>query len=815
MNRTTLSTGTGNRDSHPQGSGRKPTALLAALAATLIGGTALAQAPSPAVAPGPLRVETRRDRHPQVETDARGNLVFRNLHLVAVLEKRADGFGPLTLFPASRPTRLGSLPIAFVPELARVTWRDGGTERSGAFQPQAARISGDDRVVLSGSVRDGDDSWAAEAVLSIGDEPWLNWQVAVRPAEATGLLRFAALPLRAGRGGPSEALVPGVFFARYNETLETPAPPARPLVPNPLHLTAPVMAMAAEDTTVALLWDMQQTTGTGGLPSALFDAPGAPDSPAGAENYRMELFLPSVPNPVEPNHEQATEPLAVAANTELRLAGKLLVAPGLNDATAAIRQWTRAYPNRFRELDVKEPRSIEATRRLSRQTLLGNTGEVTPLEAVALRTEAGLVGRGRDAVALREGADRATDALRQEGVLEPRLAYRVGGVIPSLAREESEVYRIIDAQLPDGSWAEALPPNENVVVQPGLRGVGVTAVHALPVLRYAALTGNSNAAGSGYRALEYLSEYVYGRPKGRYRIPRMVQGDGNAPSLPSLYVAADVAECFLLGYQVTGEIRFLEEARFWADTGLPFIYLWSASQKPVLPGAALPVIGERPGIAEQLAGLAFARVLLDLDRYRDDDLYEKVIHSIVVSTMHQQATMGADAGTYPLHWNVLSGQPEGVRLQPDLLLSVIHDRQGYAPEVSHRRIRVGPDRLFVASGATIKQVDSTAFRLRLDLHWLEDAETITTVAGVPGRPISVEYNTSRLRRRGIPVSRRFLPEADAPEQPGWSYNEETGLLTLRLEHTGGEDELEIRWANPVERFPVDRIDRRARSRRGT
>lgn len=787
----------------------------AVLVGGLLGGAALAQAPSPTPPPVSRPVETLRDRHPQVEADAQGNLIFRNLHLVAVLEKTAEGFGPVILYPATRPTRLDSRPLAFVPELARVTWREGGTERSGAFVAQTARISGDDRVVLAGSIRDGDATWAAEAVLSIGDEPWLNWRVSVRPAAAANLLRFAALPLRAGRGGPSEALVPGVFFERYHEMLPASLPPARPLVPNPLHLTSPVMAVAAEDTTVALLWDMQQVTGTGGVPAALFDAAFGTDRPEAPESYRMELFLPSVPDPVEPNHEQATEPLPVAAGKELRLAGKLLLAPGRHDATAAIRHWSRAYPNRFRELEVREPRSTEATRRLSRQALLANTGEVTPLEAVALQTEAGLAGRGRDATALRGRADQAVEALRRQGVVEPRLAYRVGGVLPSLAQEQAEIYRIIDAQLPDGSWAESLPPSENVVVQPGLRGVGVTAVHALPILRYAALTGNTHAAGSAYRALEYLSESIYARPKGRYRIPRMVQGDGNTPSLPSLFVAADVAECFLLGYRVTGETRFLEEARYWADTGLPFIYLWSPAQKPVLPGAALPVLGERPGIAEQVAGLAYARVLAELDRYRDDDLYEKVIHSILASTMHQQATTGAEAGTYPLHWNVVTGQAEGPRLQPDLLLSVIHDRQGYSPEVAHRRIRVGPDRLFVASGATIKQVDSTAFRLRLDFHWLDDTETITTVAGVPGKPLSVEYNTSRLRRRGIPVSRRFLPEATAPEQPGWHYDQESGLLTLRLRHTGGEDELEIRWPNPDERLPIDRIDRRARSRRGT
>lgn len=781
--------------------------LFGLCAAALLAGSAFAQPE----APFPHGFNTRRDVHPQVQTDANGNLVFRNQHLVAVLAKRAEGYGPLRIYPATRPTRSASEPAAIVNDLAQITWREGSETRSGTFTGTAVRIKGDDRAILTGTVQQGNTSWAAEVQLSIDREPWLSWSAKAQTPASTALLRFSGMPLQVTRRGAGEALFPGHLFTQWGGGEPTTPTPTQLIVPNPYQITVPVMSLSQAESTVALMWDMQQPSGTPGLPSALFTA-GEEGSTTPA---RMELFLPGIPKQVEPDHEQATEALEVAANTELSLAGKILVLPDNPNPTAAIRQWSRAYADRFRELDVKEPRTREAERRLSLGALERDPGDPTPMELVALQVENGLAGNRRGGRPATARLDQRLEALRGAGPIDPRIAYRTGGVIPSLAAAQAEVYALADEQLPDGSWAVPLQPTANEVELPGLRGAGITTMNALQLLRHAVLTGDTTAAASGLRALDYLSEFTYGRPHRRYRIPRMVHEGGSTPSLPSLFVAADTAEAFLVGYQVSGEVRYLERARYWADTGLPFIYLWSDRSKQVLPGAALPVLGERPGIAEQQAGLAFARVLKDLDRSRDDDLYEKVIHAILASAMHQQAATGADAGTFPLRWNVVANQGEGARVPPDLLLSLLHEVEGYDADVSHRRIRVGSDRLFVSTGATIRQAESTAMRLRLDLHWVGNTETITTIAGVPSRPISVEYNTSDLRDRGFPAKRRFLPEATSAEQPGWHYDEVHGVLTLRLRHNGGTDELEIRWPDPKDRFPVDRIDRRANNRRGT
>src|SRR5204863_491502 len=45
------------------------------------------------------------------------------------------------------------------------------------------------------------------------------------------------------------------------------------------------------------------------------------------------------------------------------------------------------------------------------------------------------------------------------------------------------------------------------------------------------------------------------------------------------------------GYRATGDTRWLHDAVYWAETGVPFIYLCSLPDKPMMLGATIPVFG--------------------------------------------------------------------------------------------------------------------------------------------------------------------------------------------------------------------------------
>src|SRR5207248_7457916 len=133
-------------------------------------------------------------------------------------------------------------------------------------------------------------------------------------------------------------------------------------------------------------------------------------------------------------------------------------------------------------------------------------------------------------------------ALQENGELEPRLAYRVGGVFGSWAAARDEVVDLMNTQNLVGGWS----PDENEDVST-IRDteIGVCAVNALPILRYAAMTGDTAALASGYRALRYMEQF---------RIPRgaqAIENDDLPLGAPDLLASARAAECYALGYILT------------------------------------------------------------------------------------------------------------------------------------------------------------------------------------------------------------------------------------------------------------------------
>jgi hypothetical protein len=754
------------------------------------------------VAKAPRKLDTRADRHPHVKADADGNYFFRNQGMVATLLKSEGGFGPLILFPASRPTQPNSIPIGVAPVLAKVTWREGETERTASFIPQDAKVLGDDRLRLRGTVGEGTSALPLEIELGIDDEPWLSWRAELKPTAAARIVRFTPLPLIAGDVGNRQAVLPGVELLQGDEEA-----PER--VPDPYRITVPLMAVAQDRTTVAHLWNPHQKWGGTGYPGVVFDA----QNQLGGD--RMELFVPA-----------AGQALELAEKQQIRLEGKLLVLRDEPSAHAATRQWVKAFGAPIIE---GFPRSLEATRRISREALTKTLWDPEfkgwspalgenplppiqdPLNVALLLMEAGRAG-GDMRQALIAQAQSVIDDLRTEGPIDPIVAYRTGGVFTSLNAERLALQPIVDDQLASGAWTwESVFPTSSrdmgpAVGEPGDTELGMVTAKALPLLRYAALTGDSTVAGAGIKALELIDS--------RFPLPRGAQLVGFPLHANSLLAAAEAAECYLLGYQTSGELRYLDRARYWADAGMPFIYFWGDEQHPAMRYASLASFGIESQDTQfvnvmQWTGLAYARVLRMLSRIRPDGLYDFLSEGILASAIHQQVPEGARAGTYPEVWNVRDNKGEGLSLSPQLILAALYPLDDLNAMVSHARVRVGPDRMFIASGASIFKVTTSAMRARINLKWVEGQDAFTTVIGVPARPISVQYNTSALRSYGIPVSRRFLQEVEDESQPGWNYDQETGTLIVRARHTGGEDHLEIRWPDPKDRTPVDRIDIKA------
>ena len=782
------------------------------------------------------RFDTRGDRHPHVEHGRDGSLVFRNEDLVAELVRGQDGaYGPLTLYPASRPTQPWNAPVAVVEEFLTLDGPDGTPVH---FRPRSAEVKGDDQVLLRGDAGEGASHWPVEVTLSIGRDPWLSWNVRVLGRAGSALRTLLPMQTRIGHEGPRTVLLPGIAFAERTENVS--GYPLPDITPDPTQITVPLVAAAQGDTTVALMWDPAQAWGGPGAPTV------AARFPAGIKDAAAIVSL-SAP---APSGSASPTPVNVPAGKSLNLSGKLLVVRETENVASAVRQWDAAYSSRKTELHRIEQdlgvdrdggphilRSWDQSRALARKAYAAHpVAAASPADNIARDAEvldvlAQLLDAGEERAPhggpIRSSVDAALNRLAERGPLDPRLAYRTGSVNSSLGALQAQVRGLIRSQLVRGSWPLGIPSKQPdftedlriVPEKPEDVEVGTVTQNALPILQYGAITGDSDAIGAGIRALEYIDRLADRRPYGRFRVPAGAETQFSQKPVATLYSATQAAECFLLGYQATGQLRYLESARYWADTGLPFIYSWNDARRPALRGASVahfyasPSDDAAPGRASQRVGLYYARMLQRLAQVRPDDFYDRVVRAITASALQQQPATGANAGLLPESWDVRESRPIGGWLTPGPLLAVQASTNRYNMDVSHVRVRTGSDRIVVASGAQIDRPTTSAMRLRLNLRWANGEESYTTVTGVAARPIRVEYNSEILPVIRVPVSRHYLPEANDEFGPGWYFDDDTGLLTIRVRHTSGDDHLEVRWPDPRERTPVDRVDIRVRNNR--
>ncbi len=814
------------------------------LLATTVAAQPRPSAPDPsayAYADPNAHLDTRGDRHPHVERGRDGSLIFRNEHLVAELVRGSDGtYGRLNLYPATRPTQPWAEPMASVGEFAALAWGSGAGQTAGTFRARTAEIGKErDRVILRGESGAGSTSGSAEVTLWIGREPWLSWDVKVRATRAATLTQFRPMALTIGHAGRHTALFPGVEFSEVTENVGGYATP-HPQTPDPLSVTVPLIGAAQEDTTVALMWNPRQDWGGAGFPAAQAAFADRPDAPAAATGVALSVPPPAGGQPGA---------LALAAGRQVELGGKFLVLRETENIASAIRQWNEAYGGptvdlfgQQRENRPHEPRDWSRQQQAARAVYNANRTNAAPTtvdpweadldrenevyDALVQWLEAGPA-HARPVSRTRGTSHVTLQTLEQSAMLDPRIAYRSGDVVRSLTSQREVVEELIRSQVARGNWPLGIPSDRPTLTEdlrilpekPADVEVGTITQHVLPILRYAAYTGDSDAVGAGIRALEYIDRPAAGRPYGRFRIPAGAGVPFERRRIPTLYAAAQAAECFLLGYQVTGEPRYLDSARYWADTGLPFVYLWDDPARPALRGAAIPRFGPDAagnpgeGRASQRAGLYYARVLQKLTQVRPDGFYDRVVRSLLASAQSQQPAGGANAGLLPEFWYVRESRAAGRWLTPGLVLAVQAALERRDLDVNHVRVRTGPDRLFVASGAEIDRPTTSSMRLRLNLRGASGQETYTTVTGVAARPIRVEYNSTSLPVIRIPVDRKYLREADQEFGPGWFYDDATGLLTIRVRHTSGDDHLEVRWPDPRTRTPIDRVDIRARNNR--
>jgi hypothetical protein len=172
---------------------------------------------------------------------------------------------------------------------------------------------------------------------------------------------------------------------------------------------------------------------------------------------------------------------------------------------------------------------------------------------------------------------------------------------------------------------------------------GICARPAAILLEYAWITGDRRALDAGLRALEYMK---------RFRTPRGAQIWEIPLHTPDQLASAYLVWAYVRGYELTGETGYLDEARRWAVSGVPFVYQWG--KYPIMLYGTVPVLGATNwrapvwfGLPVQWVGLVYAYALTKLAPYDDTLDWKHLARGILIAGEQMQYPDGDYAGLLP------------------------------------------------------------------------------------------------------------------------------------------------------------------------
>jgi len=107
---------------------------------------------------------------------------------------------------------------------------------------------------------------------------------------------------------------------------------------------------------------------------------------------------------------------------------------------------------------------------------------------------------------------------------------------------------------------------------------------------------------------------------------------------PDILASAHMIKAYVLGYIISGKEKYLEQARYWAWTGVPFVYLYPPTSGEVGLYATTPVLGatswQAPlwiGLPVQWCGLVYCSALHLLSDYDAKEPWQKIAKGITTA----------------------------------------------------------------------------------------------------------------------------------------------------------------------------------------
>ena len=301
------------------------------------------------------------------------------------------------------------------------------------------------------------------------------------------------------------------------------------------------------------------------------------------------------------------------------------------------------------------------------------------------------------------------------------LYFATGRAAEWLRVRRGEAQGQIRSQQPDGSWRYSGEYRRGHFED---TASGFCGRPAASLLDFAYATGDADALAAGLKALDYMK---------RFDVPRGAQTWECPLHTPDILASAHLVRAYVRGYELTGRKEYLDEARRWALTGLPFVYQWG--RYPVMPYATIAVYGatnwKAPnwiGLPVQWCGLVYADSLALLAPHEKTLDWARVARGILIAGEQMRPTTGPWLGTLPDSWDLASQTGRPWMINPSALVFLRMTLDGGAPGLSvatagGRRV-TAPYPVAIKDGrAIVRAKAGAAYQLLIDGKRIVDVKS--------------------------------------------------------------------------------------------
>ncbi len=302
---------------------------------------------------------------------------------------------------------------------------------------------------------------------------------------------------------------------------------------------------------------------------------------------------------------------------------------------------------------------------------------------------------------------------------------------------------------------------------------GLAATDVARVLEAATLTADPQLAEQALALLDKQTALYAGT------VPRGAQTWEVPLHTPDILASAYLVKAYALGYLLSGKQEHLEQARYWAWTGVPFVYLYNPTAGQIGPYATIAVLGatnwQAPvwfGRPVQWCGLVYASALHVLGRCDPDGPWLQIAKGITATGLQMSwpVTDPKRQGLLPDIFELRPQYRDGPAINPGTVQAHVPELFGEGTLYDVRKL--GGRRLFIHAPGTIRDVEDRPDSAVFVVEGRRGRSCHVLVSGLATRP-------SALRIRQADDAGGFR----AATEPQMQFDPEQRLLIITVTGT--------------------------------